>query len=65
VAVSKNGELLLVQGAQTEAERCFREEIAIAREQDDKAQELKATIHLARLLAKEQREQSRTMLAEI
>jgi tetratricopeptide (TPR) repeat protein len=48
------------------AERRFEEAIAIARKQTSKWWELRATVGLARLLAKEGREdEARTMLAEI
>ena len=59
------GELLLMQRSTTEAETCFRQAINIARAQNDRMRELSATTQLARLLAKERREQARSMLAEI
>jgi len=49
-----------------EAEACFRHSIAIARQQRAKSWELRATISLARLLAKQgHRNEAHTMLAEI
>jgi tetratricopeptide (TPR) repeat protein len=49
-----------------EAESCFRQAIAIARHQQAKWWELRATISLAGLLAKQSRQnEARTMLAEI
>jgi predicted ATPase len=62
------GELLLLQNASdaTEAESCFREAIEIAQRQQAKSWELRATMSLARLLAKQgRRDEARTMLAEI
>jgi class 3 adenylate cyclase/tetratricopeptide (TPR) repeat protein len=62
------GELLLLQNtaATTEAESCFREAIEIARRQQAKSWELRATMSLARLLAKQgKRAEARAMLAEI
>ncbi|MBV8452995.1 MAG: hypothetical protein JOZ29_12075, partial [Deltaproteobacteria bacterium] len=62
------GELLLMQaGANAaEAERQFRNAIDIARHQQAKSWELRATTSLARLLAKQNRRgEARTMLAEI
>ena len=62
------GELLLLQNASdaTEAESCFREAIAIAQRQQAKSWELRATMSLARLLAKQgRRDEARAMLAEI
>jgi ATP/maltotriose-dependent transcriptional regulator MalT len=48
------------------AEACFRKSIEVARGQSAKMFELRATISLARLLAKqERREEARAMLAEI
>jgi class 3 adenylate cyclase/tetratricopeptide (TPR) repeat protein len=60
-----NAELLVMHGAAKEAEACIRQAIDIARSQYDKAQELRATTLLARLISKEQRRQSRTMLAQV
>jgi class 3 adenylate cyclase/predicted ATPase len=62
------GEVLLRQdGSNVEAtENCFRRAIAIARKQSGKSLELRATISLARLLAKQdRRDEARAMLAEI
>jgi predicted ATPase len=48
------------------AQRHFEEAIAIARRQSSKWWELRATVGLARLLAKQgRRDEARTMLAEI
>ena len=62
------GELLLLHGAAkaAKAESCFRQAIQIARGQSAKLEELRATISLARLLAKQgHRDEARAMLAEI
>jgi predicted ATPase len=62
------GELLLrrVPSAAPEAERSFREAIAVASRQKAKSWELAATISLARLLRDQgKREEARTMLADI
>ena len=62
------GELLLAQNLSdlTEAERCFRTAIEIARRQSARSEELRGTTSLARLLAKQgKRDEARTMLAEI
>jgi tetratricopeptide (TPR) repeat protein len=62
------GELLLMGdgGAVAEAARCFRDAIELARRQRAKAWELRATMSLARLLAKQGcRDEACTMLAEI
>jgi class 3 adenylate cyclase/tetratricopeptide (TPR) repeat protein len=62
------GESLLMadQSAQAEAEQCFREAITVARSQSAKSWELRATMSLARLLAKQGRHaEARAMLAEI
>jgi len=49
-----------------EAQYCFERAIEIARKQSAKSWELRATMSLARLLAKQgRREEARTMLAEI
>jgi hypothetical protein len=49
-----------------EAESCFRHAIEIARDQQAKWWELRATVRLARLLAKQgHRDKARMMLAEI
>jgi tetratricopeptide (TPR) repeat protein len=62
------GELLLMgdRGAAEEAAQCFRDAIAVARSQSAKSWELRATMSLARLLAKQdRRDEARAMLAEI
>jgi predicted ATPase len=62
------GELLLIENAANvqEAERSFRSAIEIAQRQKAKSWELRATMSLARLLAKQgRRDEARTMLAEI
>jgi predicted ATPase len=62
------GELFLNQDPPDvdEAERCFRNAIELAQEMGAKSPELRASISLARLLAKHgQRKEARTMLAEI
>ena len=62
------GELLLRRkdSSCAEAEGCFQRAIEIARKQSGKSQELRATISLARLLAKQdRRDEARAMLAEI
>jgi adenylate cyclase len=61
------GDLLLVQNDQNEveAEDCFRESINIAQSQSNKSQELVSTAHLARLLARKNRDGARAMLSEI
>jgi tetratricopeptide (TPR) repeat protein len=62
------GELLLLgdDDAASEADQCFRDAIEVARRQSAKSWELRATISLARLLAKQdKRDEARTMLAEI
>jgi class 3 adenylate cyclase/predicted ATPase len=62
------GELLLKRDGATvaEAQSCFERAIAIARKQSAKSLELRATVSLARSLAKEgRREEARAMLAEI
>jgi predicted ATPase len=62
------GELLLKQDDSnaTEAHGCFQRAIEIARKQSAKSLELRATMSLARLLAKQnRRDEARTMLAEI
>ncbi len=51
---------------QEEAETCFRQALKVARLQSAKSWELRATISLARLLAKQgRRDEARTMLAQI
>jgi tetratricopeptide (TPR) repeat protein len=62
------GKLLLVQNPShgAEAELCFRTAIEIARRQNARSPELRATTSLARLLAKQgRRDEARAMLAEI
>jgi hypothetical protein len=66
------GELLLKHDthaepkAEDEAESCFREALHIARAQEARWWELRTTVSLARLLAKQgKREEARAMLAEI
>jgi hypothetical protein len=62
------GEVLLLQAEphQEQAERCFRLAVEIARRQQAKSWELRATVSLARLLASQgRRNEARTMLAEI
>jgi predicted ATPase len=62
------GELLLKQDDfnAAEAQNCFQRAIEIARRQSAKSWELRATMSLARLLAKQGcRDEARTMLAEI
>jgi predicted ATPase len=62
------GELLLKQNnsSTAEAQSCFQRAIEIARKQSAKSWELRATMSLARLFAKQgRRDEARTMLAEI
>jgi predicted ATPase len=62
------GELLLKQNDSNTAEvqNCFQRAIEIAREQSAKSLELRATMSLARLLAKQgRRDEARIMLADI
>ena len=60
------GELRLKQGQTELAEADFREAIALAQKMGAKAWELRATMSLARLLAKHgRRDEARAMLAEI
>jgi predicted ATPase len=62
------GELLLRQYASNDAEAqcCFERAIEIARKQSGKSLELRATMSLAQLLAKQgHREEARAMLADI
>ncbi len=62
------GELLLKQNNSNalEAQSCFQRAIAVARKQNAKSLELRATMSLARLLAKQgRRDEARAMLAEI
>ena len=62
------GELLLKQNDSNteEAQNCFQRAVEIARKQSAKSFELRATMSLVRLLAKQgRRDEARTMLAEI
>jgi predicted ATPase len=62
------GEVLLMceRPATTEAEKCFREALEVARAQEGKWWELRATVSLARLLRDTNRsDEARTMLSEI
>jgi predicted ATPase len=62
------GELLLKQSPSNaaEARNCFERAIEIARKQSAKSFELRATISLTRLLAKQgHREEARAMLASV
>ncbi len=62
------GQLLLRRDDSTvaEAQSCFQRAIEVARKQSAKSWELRATMSLARLLAKQgRRDEARTMLAEI
>ena len=62
------GELLLSQNHSkaTEAQSCFQRAIEIARKQSAKSLELRATMSLARLLAKQgNRDEARAMLTAI
>ena len=65
------GELLLMQGDKTEAsfhqaESCFQHAVEVARRQQAKSWELRATVSLARLWQKQGRvDEARQMLAEI
>jgi adenylate cyclase len=62
------GELLLMRdgGAAEEADDCFRASLEVARAQQARWWELRTTVSLARLLAKQgHRDEARTMLAEI
>jgi predicted ATPase len=62
------GELLLLgdNGVAPEAAQCFRDAIEVARRQSAKSWELRATMSLARLFARQgRREDARAMLAEI
>ena len=61
------GELLLLDvGMDIEAEACFQRAIAVAKEQQAKSWELRATMSLCRLMKKQgKREGARGMLAEI
>jgi predicted ATPase len=62
------GELILLRDRShtDEAERCFRKAIEVARSQDAKSYELRATTRLARLLDRRgRREEARGSLAEV
>jgi predicted ATPase len=62
------GELLLMHdnGTAAEAAECFRDAIEVARRQSAKSFELRATVSLARLLAKQgKRDDARTILVDI
>lgn len=60
------GELLLMQGDETEAEASFGNAIGVARQQSAKSWELRATVSLSRLWQKQgKREEARQMLAEV
>jgi predicted ATPase len=60
------GELLLRKDNSHEAQTCFEQAIEIARHQSAKSLELRATMSLARLLAKQdRRDEAHRMLAEI
>ena len=60
------GEIRLKMDSEKEAEKDFREAIVCARRTGGKLYELRATVSLARLLAKQgRRDEARTMLAEI
>jgi predicted ATPase len=69
----QKGEILLAQGAEgapevrlLEAERCFRQAIKVARRQQARSWELRATTSLARVWqARGSREEAREMLTEI
>jgi predicted ATPase len=62
------GEMQLMRKPQAsaEAEKCFRASLDVARKQDAKWWELRATTSLARLLARtDRRDEARPLLAEI
>ena len=60
------GELLLMQGGETEAESSFHEAVEVARQQSAKSWELRATVSLARLWQKQgKKEDARGRLVEI
>jgi predicted ATPase len=62
------GEIVLMRNPsdETEAERCFRRAIDIARRQAARLLELRATTSLARLLQRQgQRDEARAMLSDI
>jgi tetratricopeptide (TPR) repeat protein len=62
-----NGELLLLAGRDSaDAEKCFREAIAVARRQEAKWWELRSSVSLARMLRDtNRRNEARAMLGEI
>ncbi len=60
------GEVLLAQAEEDEAEACFRQAVEVARRQQARSWELRATMSLARLLGQQGRvEEARRMLADI
>ena len=60
------GDLLGLTGNRPEAEACFRQAIEVARRQEAKSWELRATLSLSRLLQKEGRSaEARPLLSEI
>jgi predicted ATPase len=60
------GEFLLLSGARDDAEKSMRAAIAIARRQEAKSWELRATTSLARLLREtNRRDEARAMLADV
>jgi predicted ATPase len=60
------GELLLSSGRFSEAEACFRQAISVARRQEAKSWELRATLSLSRLLQQNGRSaEARPLLSEI
>jgi predicted ATPase len=60
------GELLQSSGRVSEAEVCFRQAIEVARRQEAKSWELRATLSLSRLLQKQRKsEEARELLSEI
>lgn len=61
------GELLLMQDeAEADAEACFRQAIQVARRQEAKSWELRATVSLCRLWQQQgKREEARQLLAEV
>ena len=62
----RKGELLQLSSKPSEAETCFRQAIEVARRQEAKSWELRATLSLSRLLQKEGRsEEARGLLSEI
>jgi predicted ATPase len=64
--LTRRGELRLKQGHTQLAEADFREAITLAQKMNGKFWELRATMSLARLLAKQgRRDEARTMLADI